>query len=177
MAGRDTPPDIQDSPDYSTLKRGNKEKGTSTISRLTKDENRIKLLARECWDSSTNWLNAGRRLAWNESLRAFQGLHPSNSKYLSTDYRYRSRLFRPKTRTMVRMAEAQSAAAFFGNQDICNINANDDDNQLQQASAEILKSLVQYRLTKTIPWFLTLVGGRQETFRPSCITTHVRQLH
>jgi hypothetical protein len=162
MAGRDTPPDLQDSPDYSTLKRGNKDKGPATISRLTKDENRIKLLARECWDSSTNWLNAGRRLAWSESLRAFQGLHPSNSKYLSTDYRYRSRLFRPKTRAMVRMAEAQAASAFFGNEDVCSITANDDDNQLQQASAEILKSLLQFRLTKTIPWFLTCCGGRQD---------------
>lgn len=160
---RDTPPDIQDSPDYSTLPRGNREKHGQTSSvALSKDNNDIKLLARECYDSSTNWLNAGRRIAWNDSLRAFQGLHMSNSKYLSTDYRYRSRLFRPKTRTMVRKAEAQCAAAFFGNEDCVSITAQDDDNQQQKASAEIMKSLVQYRLTKTIPWFLTVVGARQD---------------
>jgi len=167
---RDTPPDIQDSPDYSNVARGNKSgpRGNKNVlaakssQGLNKENDRIRLLARECWDSSTNWLNAGRRLAWNDSLRAFNGQHPSNSKYLSTDYRYRTRLFRPKTRSMVRTAEAQAAAAFFGNEDVFSITANDDDNDLQRASAEILKALLQFRLTKTIPWFLTLVGGRQD---------------
>ena len=160
---RDTPPDISESPDYSNVSRGTKQ-ASSTVAggRSGKDNTYLKLLARECWDSSTNWLNAGRRIAWNDSLRAFQGLHPSNSKYLSTDYRYRSRLFRPLTRTMVRKAEAQTAAAFFGNEDVCSIEPTDDNNPLQQASAEILKALLQYRLTKTIPWFLTVVGARQD---------------
>lgn len=160
---RDTPKDLEDAPDYSTLDRGNREKNLLVPSGgVTKDENYIKLLARNAYDSSTNWLNAGRRIAWNDSLRAFQGQHMTNSKYLSTDYRYRSRLFRPKTRAMVRKSEAQTAAAFFGNEDVCNIMPTDDDNPKQRASAAILKSLVQYRLTKTIPWFLTLVGGRQD---------------
>lgn len=160
---RDTPPDISESPDYSRIKRGAglgfKSDGQDNV---TTDDNYIRLLAREAWDSSTNWLNAGRRIAWNESLRAFQNLHAANSKYLSTDYRYRSRLFRPKTRIMVRKAEAQSAAAFFGNEDYINISAEDEDNQMELASAAILKSIVQYRLSKTIPWFLTLVGARQD---------------
>lgn len=160
---RDTPPSINDAPDYSTLARGNHDQNKFLATGIiSKDDNYIKMLARECWDSSTNWLNAGRRIAWNDSLRAFQGQHTTNSKYLSTDYRYRSRLFRPKTRSMVRKAEAQAAAAFFGNEDVCSITPTDDDNPLQRASAAILKSLVQYRLTKTIPWFLTLVGGRQD---------------
>lgn len=163
MAGRDTPPDISESPDYSTIKRGAglgyKSDGQDNVDN---DDNYIRLLAREAWESSTNWLNAGRRIAWNESLRAFQNLHAANSKYLSTDYRYRSRLFRPKTRIMVRKAEAQTAAAFFGNEDYINITAEDDDNQQELASAAILKSIIQYRLSKTIPWFLTLCGARQD---------------
>lgn len=164
--GRDTPKDISDSPDWTKTKRG----GDLSFDRaeanmqdgVTKDDHYIRMLAREAWDSSTNWLNAGRRAAWSDSLRAFQNLHPSNSKYLSTDYRYRSRLFRPKTRTMVRKAEAQTAAAFFGNEDCVNITAQDDDNPKQRASAAILKSLLQYRLSKTIPWFLTICGARQD---------------
>ena len=163
MAGRDTPPDIEDAPDYSNIVQGAKksamEMGGSTVA---KENNYFKILARDCYDSSTNWLNAGRRIAWNNSLRAFQGLHNSESKYLSTDYRYRSRLFRPKTRSMVRKSEAQCATAFFGNEDVVNIQPNDDNNPLQLASAEIIKALVQYRLTKTIPWFLTMMGGRQD---------------
>lgn len=162
---RDTPRDLQDAPDFSTLPRGNVERGSAITGQgggLTREDNRFKLLARECYDSSTNWLNAGRRIAWNDSLRAFQGLHMSNSKYMSTDYRYRSRLFRPKTRTMVRKAEAQAAAAFFSNQDVVSITPTDDDNPQQLASAAIIQSLLQYRLTKTIPWFLTVVGARQD---------------
>lgn len=160
---RDTPPDIQDSPDYTDPRAFSKRKQKEMSSPgLSRDHDEIKMLARECYDSSTNWLNAGRRIAWNDSLRAFQGMHYSGSKYLSTDYRYRSRLFRPKTRTMVRKSEAQCAAAFFGNEDCINISAQDDDNPKQRASAAVLKSLLQYRLTKTIPWFLTVVGARQD---------------
>lgn len=165
VGGRDTPPDISDSPDWTKTRRGQQslqnpnDEGQYGVG---PDEAYIRLLAREAWDSSTNWLNAGRRAAWNNSLRAFQNLHSSDSKYLSSDYRYRSRLFRPKTRSMVRKAEAQTAAAFFGNEDCVSITAQDDDNQLERASASIIKSLVQYRLTKTIPWFLTLTGGRQD---------------
>jgi len=72
---RDTPPDIQDSPDYSNVARGNKSgpRGNKNVlaakssQGLNKENDRIRLLARECWDSSTNWLNAGRRLAWNKN--------------------------------------------------------------------------------------------------------------
>ena len=119
-------------------------------------------LALECYESSTSWLNSGRRSKWNDSLRAFQSLHPSGSKYLSNDYRYRSCLYRPKTRAMVRKAEAQTAAAFFSNQDVVSVSPQDDDDKTQLASAEIMQALLQYRLTKTIPWFQTVVGARQD---------------
>lgn len=126
------------------------------------DTDNARKIGRECFDASTDWLNAGRRMAWGDSLRAFQGLHPSGSKYLSTDYRYRSRLFRPKTRSMVRKAEAATAAAFFSNEDVVSITAQDDDDPQQKASADIMQRLLQYRLTKTIPWFQTVVGARQD---------------
>lgn len=159
----DTPKDLQDAPDYTGIQENayaqakNESKTQSEV-----DTNYFKKLARDCYESSTNWLNAGRRLAWNDSLRAFQSLHASDSKYLSTDFRYRSRLFRPKTRAMVRKAEAQTAAAFFANQDVVSVTATDDNSPYQLASAELNQALLQYRLTKTIPWFLTLVGARQD---------------
>lgn len=119
-------------------------------------------LGRECYQSSTNWLNAGRRARWNESLRSFQNLHGVDSKYSSNDFRYRSRLFRPKTRSMVRKSEAKAAAAFFSNQDVVNISAINDDDPMQNASAKINQELLQYRLTYSIPWFLTFCGARQD---------------
>ncbi len=121
-----------------------------------------KKLARECYSSSTSWLDSGRRGKVADSYAAFNNKHPSGSKYLSGDYRYRSRLFKPKTRSMVRKAEAATAQAFFANDDVVSISAQDDDDPQQQASAKIMDRLLQYRLTKTIPWFQTLVGARQD---------------
>lgn len=149
---RDQPKDIQDAMVFDDGPRI-PEAMTPSMARL---------LGRDCYEASTNWLNAGRRAKWTDSLRAFQGMHPNGSKYLSNDYRYRSRLFRPKTRAMVRKAEAETAAAFFSNEDVVAISPQDENDPMQLASAEINKQLLQYRLTKTIPWFLTLVGARQD---------------
>ncbi len=175
MAGRDTPPDIEDAPDWTRTPQqvfaGDVGKGLSPQDTTTfkdddklddLDEDTAKQLGRECYQSSTNWINQGKRLKWNESLRAFQNIHGVDSKYASIDYRYRSRLYRPKTRTMVRKSEAKAAAAFFSNQDIVNVSPTNDDDPFQLASAEINQALLQYRLTYTIPWFLTLMGARQD---------------
>lgn len=163
MTGRDTPPSIQDGEfGYEPDTVSNFEENESSRDGAKLEDEVARKMGREIWDASTNWLNSGRRARWNDSLRAFQSLHPSGSKYLSGDYRYRSTLFRPKSRAMVRRDEASTASAFFSNEDVVSITADDDDDPKQQASAEILKALLQYRLTKTIPWFLTLVGARQD---------------
>lgn len=124
-------------------------------------------LGREADRSSTTWLNASRRAAWNNSSRAFQSLHPMGSKYTSSSYTHRSTLYRPKTRAMVRRDEAATAAAFFANEDTVSITPADDNDPQQQAGAALQKSLLQYRLTTPpaeggIPWFLTLLGARQD---------------
>lgn len=136
---------------------------TSIISQKSEfDPDLAQRLAKECYEASTTWLDSGRRSKVADSYAAFQGRHPSGSKYLSGDYRYRSRLFKPKTRSMVRKAEAATAQAFFANDDVVSISPQDDDDVHQQASAKIMDRLLQYRLTKTIPWFQTLVGARQD---------------
>lgn len=163
--GRDTPKDLQDSIPYGENPALSSNMNSVTAGDIGNDivsPEFAKQVARECYEMSTNWINAGKRLKWTDSLRAFQNQHPAGSKYLSSDYQYRTRLFRPKTRAMVRKGEAASAAAFFSNEDVVNIRAQDDDDPQQRASAEINKQLLQYRLTKTIPWFLTLVGARQD---------------
>lgn len=119
-------------------------------------------LARAAYESSTNWLNASRRAQWNNNSRAFQSLHPTGSKYTSSGYTHRSTLYRPKTRAMVRRDEAATASAFFSNEDVVDIAPADADDPVQLASAAIMKELLQYRLTKSIPWFLTVCGARQD---------------
>src|ERR1700729_677320 len=128
MSGRDTPKDVQEGLyGFQPGDVSNFEDPTARGRERILTEAEAKKLGMETYASSTNWLNSGRRARWNDSLRAFASLHPSGSKYLSGDYRYRSTLFRPKTRSMVRRDEAATASAFFSNEDIVSIAAADDD--------------------------------------------------
>ena len=168
MDGRLTPPSIQDGPfGYEPAASSNLDDIDEARTGATLSDEDAKRLGNETWHASTNWINASRRARWNDSLRSFASLHPSGSKYLSGDYRFRSTLFRPKTRAMVRRDEAATASAFFSNEDVVSVTAGDDDDPEQLASAEILKALMQYRLSdappdQRIPWFQTVVGARQD---------------
>jgi hypothetical protein len=65
-----------------------------------------------------------------DALRMFQSKHPLDSKYNSEAYKYRSKLFRPKTRSVIRKNEAAAATAYFSNVDVVNVApANEQDPQ------------------------------------------------
>jgi hypothetical protein len=119
-------------------------------------------LAAEAHSASTSYFDSSIRKAVIDDLRQFQSLHPSGSKYLSEAYRSRSRFFRPKTRAAVRKNEAIAAEAYFSTNDVVSIKAMDEDDAIQRASAEVNSALLQYRLTKTIPWFMVLCGAYQD---------------
>lgn len=129
---------------------------------MTAPEQFLKL-AKEAYTSSTNYFDASIRAGIESDLRQFQGLHPRGSKYSSEAGRSRSRLFRPKTRTTIRKNEAVAAEAFFSSADVVSVTADDDNNPNHQASAAIMQQLLQYRLTKSIPWFQLLTGAYQDT--------------
>jgi hypothetical protein len=119
-------------------------------------------LARDAFSASTNWFDASVRQQIEGDLRQFQGQHPAGSKYLAEANKGRSKLFRPKTRTTIRKNEAAAAQAFFASNDVVKVGAQDEDDPQQAASAAVMGALLQYRLTKSIPWFLTLVGAYQD---------------
>src|ERR1700693_5151732 len=108
------------------------------------------------------YFDAGIRRDIEKDIRQFQGLHPSDSKYLSDSYKSRSRFFRPKTRATIRKNEAVAASAFFSNVDVVEITPWDDSDKRQLASAELHKQLLNLRLRKNIPWFHVAIGGYQE---------------
>jgi len=170
MDGRLTPPSNQDGPygfEPDSVGMFDSVEGATDGSVLSTAT--AKKLAMEAYTSSTNWLDSGVRVRWSNSLRAFNSQHPQGSKFLSREYAYRSTLYRPKTRTMVRKDEAATAAAFFSNEDVVSIQPGDPDDQKQVASAAMIQALLQYRLTQSIPWFVTVVGARQdaEVMRPA----------
>lgn len=136
------------------------------------DDAKALQLARDAYTGSTDYFNANIRRAIEDDLRQFQSRHAPDSKYNSDAYRTRSRLYRPKTRSVIRTNEAQAAEAFFSTVDVVNVEPQDEQDELQQASAEIQKALLQYRLTKTIPWFQIVLGAYQDAQAVGVVVSH-----
>jgi hypothetical protein len=127
-------------------------------------------LAREAYTTSTTYFDASIRRQAESDIRQFQGQHPVGSKYLAETGR--SKLFRPKTRTTIRKNEAVAAEAFFTTTDVVAVAAQDDNDDNQRASAAIMQELIQYRLTKTIPWFQTVIGGYQDALSVGIVASY-----
>jgi hypothetical protein len=119
-------------------------------------------IAVEAHSTSTTYFDTAIRRQILENLRQFQSQHPQGSKYLSDAYRARSKFFRPKTRSAVRKNEAIAAEAFFQTLDVVAVTAQNPSDPTQLASSEIMKALLQHRLTKSIPWFMTCIGAYQD---------------
>ncbi len=119
-------------------------------------------MAQEAFTSSTTYFDASLRAKFESNIRQFQGVHPRNSKYHSDLYKSRSRLFRPKTRTTIRKNEAVAAEAFFATNDVVTITPDDDSDPRQKQAADLMQALLNYRLKKSIPWFLTVIGAYQD---------------
>lgn len=136
------------------------------------DKTKALQLARDAFNGSTNYFNANIRNQLERDIRQFQSRHSPDSKYMSDAYKSRSRFFRPKTRAMVRSNEATAAEAFFSSTDVIAIDPVREKDESQQVSAEILKGLMQYRLTKTVPWFLTVIGAYQDSHVQGVVISH-----
>ena len=129
-------------------------------------------LARQAYDGSTEWIDTNLRYQWEKNLSNFNSRHPPGSKYLTSAYDKRSRLFRPKTRTTVRKLESAMAIAFFSNEDMMTISPSDPNNPMQMAGASVAQSIMQYRLTNTIPWFSTMVTALQDAAIYGTVVSH-----
>lgn len=129
-------------------------------------------LAKDAYSASTTYVDANYRKQWEDALKVFQSRHPADSKYNSEAYKYRSKIFRPKTRSVIRKNEAAAAAAFFSNIDVVNIEPANPNDQQQLVGAHLFKELLQYRLTKTVPWFQTLIGGFQDAMTVGVVCSY-----
>ena len=136
------------------------------------DDTKALQLARDAFRGSTDYFNANIRQQLERDLRQFQSRHSPDSKYLSDAYRSRSKFFRPKTRAMVRSNEATAAEAFFSTADVVAVSAQRETDDAQKVSAEINQELLQYRLTKTIPWFQLCIGAYQDAMVQGAVISH-----
>jgi hypothetical protein len=128
----------------------------------TPTENKWIRIARQIYEDSTEYLDANIRYQWEKNLSLFNSNHPPGSKYNSTAYEKRSKFFRPKTRTAVRNLQAAMTVAFFTNEDVVSIEPANPNDSLQAAGAVVAQSVMQYRLTNTIPWFQTMTAALQD---------------
>jgi hypothetical protein len=118
-------------------------------------------LAQEAYSGSERYMDNSLRGQWERNLRQWQSIHSSDSKYSSDAFKGRSRLFRPRTRAVIRKNEAACAAAFFSTQDVISIEPEDDSDEYQLMVAELVDSIANYRLQKSIPWFQLVNGAYQ----------------
>lgn len=117
----------------------------------------------ELFKDSTDYYQSSIFDAWRANIANFRNEHAPGSKYTTEAYRTRSKLFRPKTRTAVRMLEATAATALFTNDDLLTVTGQDPNNKDQAEAAKLHKALLQFRLETSIPWFLTVLGAYQDT--------------
>ena len=129
-------------------------------------------LARQSYESSSEWVDANLRYQWEKSLSLFNSKHPSGSKYLSSSYDKRSRFFRPKSRTAVRNLQSAMSIAFFSNEEVMSVEPRNPNDTAQAAAAIVAQSIMQYRLTNTIPWFSTMVSAIQDAAVQGICVSH-----
>jgi DNA-binding protein YbaB len=125
-------------------------------------ENKWIRIARQIYEGSTEYVDANLRYQWEKSLSMFNNKHPSGSKYLTGAYEKRSRFFRPKTRSAVRSLQSAMSVAFFTNEDVVSIEPANANDPQQAAAAVVAQSIMQYRLTNTIPWFQIMTAAIQD---------------
>ena len=130
-------------------------------------------LAQSAYRGSTDYVNSSYRKQWEDSLRAFNNMHSSDSKYNQPAYEKRSRTYRPRTRAVIRKNEAAAAAAFFSNMDVVSVGPQDPSSKAECASADVMKEILQYRLTKSIPWYQIVLGGLQDAQTVSVACAHI----
>jgi hypothetical protein len=138
--------------------------------KLTREE--ASRMARDAYAESKSYFDASIRAKIEADMRQFQGLHPVGSKYINDTYRGRSRLFRPKTRAMVRKNEAIAAEALFSTADVVTVRPFDDADEVAKLAGDIIQPILQHRLQNTIPWFLLSIGAYQDAQVTGVVISH-----
>lgn len=128
--------------------------------------------AQDAFRTSTDFFDSNYRKQLEDSLRAFNNQHSSDSKYNSETFKKRSNLFRPKTRTVMRKNEAALCAALFSNLDLIEVTAANPSEAEEIASADTMQQVLQERLTVTMPWYKFSIGSMQDAQNQGLVICH-----
>lgn len=119
-------------------------------------------LGRRCYETGRTFYRQGYQTQHLNNSRMFKGQHAPGSKYLSDAWRNRSKIFRPLTRMAARSWEADIATSMFLNDDYMHISSRRSGDRDSQASAAVLKELMNLRLDKN--WYTVCMGAAQDAF-------------
>jgi hypothetical protein len=128
--------------------------------------------SRTAYDTSTSFFDNNVRGDLDDSIRAFHSQHKSSSHYATSTSHFTSKVYRPKTRSVMMKYEAMADAAYFSNPDVISIEPENASDKEEIVSAAVMKALVQYRLTKTIPWYKVVIGGFQDAQTSGLAVAH-----
>jgi len=133
-------------------------------------------MVREASQQSQFYSNQVNRRAWERAYMAYRQQHFTGSKYNTNEFKNRSRLFVPKTRSAVRKDLAATSASLFSTIDTISIEPGNEADPMQRGGAAVVKELVNYRTDgahgkDAMPWFLTALGARQTSLLTGfCVT-------
>ncbi len=120
-------------------------------------------IARDAYSTGNDYFNSSIRTQIQKNIAAFNSKHPSGSKYNSDAYKYRSKIFRPKTRSAIRRHEAAASIAFFSTGEAVDCTAVNDNNEVAILGARIAKNLINTRLQDPeTKWYQTCIGAYQD---------------
>ena len=140
--------------------------GASSVEKIdytAKDDSFWTAMAQSNFNTARTYQDASLTVQWERNADHFNNRHFRRSAYNTRMYKGRSRLFRPLTRASERASSAQAAAALFSNLEIVDVQPENQNDPEQVLSARIIKSVLTYRLNKSIPWYLTCMGAWQDT--------------
>lgn len=118
--------------------------------------------AREIYSTSTDYLDTNISNTWEKNLAHFNSEHSASGKLRAKNQK-RTKVFRPKTRTMTKASEAALTNALFSTIDVVDIQPEDETDVQQVVSAKLNKAMLQYRLDRKMPWYQTVIGAYQST--------------
>ena len=129
-------------------------------------------LSKQAYEASTAYIDGNFRKDWDYALRAFRNEHAQDSKYHSEEYKARSRIFFPKTRSIIRKNESAAMHAMFANRETVNVDPADPDNIMNVAGAACMKEVLEFRLTRTIPAYEIYLGGIQDAQTTGAVVSY-----
>ena len=136
------------------------ELGDQELYEPLSNEGALITLSRDAYESSKNWFDSSIRAQQEKNLRAFNNEHPPGSKYHTEQYRKKSKIYRPKTRSFIRKQQAAAAVAFFSTSDVLHCSPVNDKDPAGRAAAELHMALANLRLDqRELYWYQTVIGA------------------